>query len=57
MTSRGLPPNVSAWLYICAGGLFVIGAFASQRIAFSGVGVAFVALGAVMLLRQRKDRN
>ena len=35
--------------------MFVAGAIASQRIAFTGVGVAFIALGAVMLLRQRKS--
>ena len=57
MTSNGLPPNLSAWLYIAAGVLFVIGALASQRVAFSGVGAAFVALGVAMLLRQRKGRN
>ena len=54
MGSNGLPPNLSAWLYIAAGALFVAGAIASQRIAVTGVGVAFSALGAVMLLRQRK---
>ena len=54
MGSNGLPPNLSAWLYIAAGVMFVAGAIASQRIAFTGVGVAFIALGAVMLLRQRK---
>lgn len=57
MASNGLPPHVAAWLYIAAGALFVIGAFASRQIAFSGVGVAFIALGAVMLLRQRKGRD
>ena len=57
MTSNGLPPNLSAWLYIAAGVLFVIGALASQRVAFSGVGAAYVALGVAMLLRQRKGRN
>ena len=54
MASNGLSPHVAAWLYIAAGALFVVGALASQRIAFTGVGVAFIALGAVMLLRQRK---
>ena len=39
---------------LVTGALFVAGAIASQRIAFTGVGVAFIALGAVMLLRQRK---
>ena len=57
MASNGLSPHVAAWLYIAAGALFVVGALASQRIAFSGVGVAFIALGAVMLLRQHKGRD
>ena len=55
MDSKGLPPRVTAGLYAAAGVLFVIGAFAGGRPAFSGVGVAFIALGAVMLLRQRKS--
>ena len=54
MASRGLPPRTVAALYAAAGVLFVVGAFNSGRPAFSGVGVAFIALGAVMLLRQRK---
>ena len=56
MSSNGLPPNLAAWLYIAAGALFVADAFASGRIAFSGVGLAFVVLGAVILLRQRKGQ-
>ena len=55
MASRGLPPRTVAALYAAAGVLFVVGAFNSGRPAFSGVGVAFIALGAVMLLRQRKS--
>ena len=57
MASNGLPAQVTAWLYIAAGVLFVIGAIASQRLTFSGVGIAFVALGAMMLARQRKNRE
>ena len=48
MGSNGLPPNIAAWLYIAAGVMFVAGAIASQRIAFTGVGVAFIALGALV---------
>ncbi|HRF83899.1 MAG: MFS transporter [Xanthomonadaceae bacterium] len=57
MPSNGLPSNVSAWLYIAAGALFAIGALASQRLGFSVVGVAFIALGGAILLRQRKNRD
>jgi len=57
VASNGLPPHVAAWLYIAAGVLFVIGAVAGKRIGFSAVGVAFIALGAAILLRQRKNRD
>lgn len=57
MASNGLPPRVTAGLYIAAGVMFFVGALASQRIAFSGVGVAFIALGAAILVRQRKSRD
>lgn len=57
MTSNGLPPRVSAGLYIAAGAMFIAGALASRHIAFSGVGVAFIALGVAMLVRQRKPRD
>ena len=54
MASNGLSPRLTAGLYIAAGVMFIAGAVASQRIAFSGVGVAFIALGAAILVRQRK---
>lgn len=57
MSSKGLSPRLAAGMYIAAGVLFVVGALASGRIAFSGVGIAFVALGAVMLARQRKRQG
>ncbi len=57
MASNGLSPRLAAGLYIAAGVMFIAGALASQRIAFSGVGVAFIALGVVMLVRQRKGRG
>jgi hypothetical protein len=57
MSSKGLPPRLAAGLYIAAGVMFIAGAVASQRIAFSGVGVAFIALGVVMLVRQRKGQD
>lgn len=55
MASNGLPPRLTAGLYIAAGAMFVAGALASQRIAFSGVGAAFIALGVAILVRQRKS--
>ncbi|MBB6064650.1 MFS transporter [Pseudoxanthomonas broegbernensis] len=57
MSSKGLPPRVTAGLYIAAGVFFLLGALASRQIAFSGVGVAFIALGAAMLVRQRKPKD
>jgi len=53
MASNGLPPRVTAGLYIAAGVLFIAGAVASQRIAFGGVGAAFIVLGIAILVRQR----
>ncbi|WP_144409338.1 MFS transporter [Pseudoxanthomonas suwonensis] len=57
MPSKGLPPRVAAGLYIAAGAMFIVGALTSRQIAFSGVGVAFIALGVVMLVRQRKGQD
>ncbi|HET6396057.1 MAG TPA: MFS transporter [Pseudoxanthomonas sp.] len=55
MASNGLSHRVTAALYIAAGAMFIAGALASQRIAFSGVGLAFIALGVAILVRQRKS--
>ncbi|WP_374320899.1 MFS transporter [Pseudoxanthomonas kaohsiungensis] len=52
MASRGLPPRTVAALYAAAGVLFVVGAFNSGRPAFSGVGVAFIVLAALIYLRR-----
>ena len=57
MDSKGLPPRVTAGLYAAAGVLFVIGAFAGGRPAFSGVGVAFIVLGALVYWRRDRNRN
>ena len=54
MSPKPLPSLPSAPPYTAAGAMFVVGAFASDRIAFSGVGIAFIALGATMLVRQRR---
>ncbi|MHC9085238.1 MFS transporter [Luteimonas sp. RIT-PG2_3] len=54
MSPEPMPSHLSATLYIVAGAMFVVGAFASDRIAFSGVGIAFIALGVTMLVRQRR---
>jgi hypothetical protein len=55
MSSPGLPPHLSAALYAAAGVLFVIGAFSSGRPAFSGVGFAFIALGALIYFRRNRS--
>lgn len=55
MASNGLPAHTSAALYAGAGVLFVIGAFQGGRPAFSAVGFAFIALGALVWLRGRRD--
>jgi 4-amino-4-deoxy-L-arabinose transferase-like glycosyltransferase len=56
MASPGLPPRLSAALYAAAGVLFILGAFASGRPAFSGVGIAFIVLAALIALRgKRRD--
>ena len=57
MDSKGLPPRVTAGLYTAAGVLFVIGAFAGGRPAFSGVGVAFIALGALVYWRNGRRQD
>ncbi|GAB3506171.1 MFS transporter [Pseudoxanthomonas daejeonensis] len=57
MASNGLPHRVTAGLYIAAGVMFIAGAVASQRLAFGGVGVAFIVLGVAIVVRQRKSKN
>ena len=57
MASNGLPPRVTAGLYAAAGVLFVIGAFAGGRPAFSGVGVAFIVLGALVYWRSGRRQD
>ena len=57
MASRGLPPRTVAALYAAAGVLFVVGAFAGGRPAFSGVGVAFIALGALVYWRNGRRQD
>lgn len=52
MASSGLPAPVTAALYAGAGVLFVAGAFQGGRPAFSAVGFAFIALGALVWLRR-----
>lgn len=54
MSQSPLSPHLSAALYIAAGVMFVAGAFASDRIAFSVVGLAFIGLGIAMIVRQRR---
>ncbi len=55
MKSSGLPPHVTAALYAGAGVLFIAGAFQGGRPGFSMVGVAFIALGALVWLRRDRD--
>jgi hypothetical protein len=54
MASPGLPPRLSAALYAAAGVLFVAGALASGRPAFSGVGIAFIVLAALIAVRGKR---
>ncbi len=54
MDTQGLPPKVTAALYAGAGVLFIAGAFHGGRPGFSVVGLAFVALGAMIYLRQKR---
>ncbi|WP_101925457.1 MULTISPECIES: MFS transporter [Luteimonas] len=53
MSSPALPPRVTGALYAAAGALFVIGAVASDRLAFAAVGLAFIGLGVRLLVRSR----
>ncbi len=55
MKSSGLPPQATAALYAVAGVLFIVGAVQGGRPGFSVVGVAFIALGALVWLRRRRD--
>lgn len=57
MTSKGLPPQLVAGMYFLAGVLFVVGALAAQRTGFVAVGGAFMLLGIVLWLRQRKGQD
>lgn len=55
MKSSGLPPHVTAALYAAAGALFIVGAFQGGRPGFSVVGVSFIALGALVWWRRKRD--
>lgn len=57
MDKQGLPPQVTAALYAGAGVLFIAGAFHGGRPGFSVVGLAFIALGALVWLRHRRRRD
>ena len=57
MSSKGLPPATTAVLYAAAGVLFIAGALSSARPAFSGVGVAFLVLAALVWMRRRHRQD
>jgi len=57
MSSKGLPPAATAVLYAAAGVLFIAGALSSGRPAFSGVGVAFLVLAALVWMRRRHRQD
>ena len=54
MSTKGLPPQVNAALYAGAGLLFILGALHAGRPAFSVVGIAFIALAVMILLRRNR---
>lgn len=54
MDKQGLSPQATAALYAGAGVLFVIGAFHGGRPGFSVVGLAFIALAAMIYLRRNR---
>lgn len=57
MSSKDLPPATTAVLYAAAGVLFIAGALSGGRPAFSGVGVAFLVLAALVWMRRRHRQD
>lgn len=55
MDKQGLSPKLTATLYAGAGVLFIVGAVQGGRPGFSVVGLAFIALGAMVYLRRNRN--